>query len=368
MIQPLFHPDGTPPPFAARWRTGAAEAGAPVAAGDSVVLGTQEHFLASVGSEGRVRWTVDVPDRLAAPAVVGQDGRTLALGESGVARCVDASGAVLWEAPSGRLDAPAAPTPDGGWLLPGGGALRRLSAEGAEAWTWTPPAHPLRPTTVGPVIAGPDGTTYVATCLHLSEPRWEIVALDAQGAEAWRRPVPEVRDLELLPEGSVVAGGAKGVAAFRPDGTPAWKNGLHCEGLHRGPAGTLFVEGWNEVDLLGPDGGLRWRYSGHGGRSLTTGTAGYDLAVAPDGRALVANAAWDWKRFGGAVLLDPEGQPTAEAREGNVSGAAFTSDGTLVLASAQEVRAVDPGAVPEGASIDVEEEWIEVGGVRLPRR
>lgn len=333
---------------------------APVSVGDAVVLGTSEHLAVAVQA-GRQLWASPVKDPAIAAPSVGPGGELLVTGESGAAYRLGPSGEALWQ---GRSDRPARWTPEGDVLTTAGTSLTR---EGK--FSYQVPPHPLKETVLGPCAGGPDGLTYVTTGLLLSEPRWELRALDPTGQELWSRPIGEPSDLEVDAQGCAVVGGPRGVKAFRPDGTSAWTSTVHCQELLPAPDGGFYVASVNEVDRLSPEGQELWKFQAVGDRRMTTGMSGFEMAVAPDGTLALADVSWNWKEFGGAATLTGSGQLVELGREGSVRGLTFAPDGSLVLASEKGLRAVNPGLqARQSPSVREEADWIVVGSTRVPRK
>ncbi len=350
-----------------RWEASLAPVTAPVRLGDAVVLGTSDHLLVSV-QEGRQLWAVDHPDRAQAPPELGPNGQLLVTGKSGTVYKLDQQGQILWQGLE-RVDAPARFTPEGGVLARQGNTLTRLKPDGQAQFTFTPPPHPLKEHVLGPFAADRDGSTYVTTGLMLSEPRWTLVKLDPQGHQVWSKPISEPSALHVDEQGNAVVGGPRGVQAFRPDATVSWSSTTHCSQLLPAPDGGYFVASINEVERLDPSGQALWSFQAAGDRRLTTGISGFDMASAPDGTLALTDLTWNWKEFGGAATLSPDGQLLELGREGNVLGVSFEANGNLVVADERGLRAVNPGTqARQSPLVREEEQWIVVGSSRVRRR
>lgn len=334
--------------------------------GDAVVLGTSRHLAVAV-QDGRQVWASEVREPARAAPSPGPDGQLLVTGQSGTVYRLNAQGAVLWQGlPS---DSPARWTPEGGLLGKLGTTLTRLDPSGQVELTYQVPPHPLKQTVLGPCAAGPGGVTYVTTGLLLSDPRWELRALDRSGQELWSRPLSEPRDLEVDAAGCAVVGGPRGVQAYRPDGSVAWSSTTHCQDLLPSPTGGFYVASVNEVECLSEQGQELWKFQGVGDRRMTTGLSGFHMAVAPDGTLALGDVSWNWKDFGGAATLTGAGELVELGKEGTMLGLTFASDGSLVVAGDKGLRAVNPGTLPTRSPLVREEEnWIVVGATRVRRR
>lgn len=338
---------------------------APVSVGDAVVLGTSEHLAVAV-QDGKRLWAVDNPDKALAAPEQGPEGQLLVTGQSGTVYRLSNEGAILWQGL--QADTPARWTPDGGILARHQNHLTRTDANGQITFTFEPKPHPLKETKLGPCAAGPDGVTYVTTGLMLSDPKWELKALDASGQELWSRPIPQPSDLEVQ-NGCAVVGGPRGVKAFQKDGSLSWSSTTHCQELLPAPQGGFYVASVNEVERLSDQGQELWKFQAAGDRRMTTGMSGFQMAVAPDGTLALADVSWNWKEFGGAATLTEGGQLVELGREGSVLGLAFTTDGNLIVSSEKGLRAVNPGTqARQSPLIREEDQWIVVGSVRVRRK
>lgn len=339
---------------------------APVRQGDAVVLGTSDHLLISV-QDGRQLWAVDHPDRAQAPPEPGPEGQLLVTGQSGTVYKLDSQGQILWQ---GLEKTEAARwTPEGGVLARQGNSLTRVEKDGQTRFTFTPPPHPLKPTVLGPFVADQDGHTYVTTGLMLSEPRWTLRKLGPDGQEVWSKDIPEPSALHVDEHGNAVVGGSRGVQAFRPDSSRSWSSTTHCSQLLPAPDGGYFVASINQVERLDAEGKELWSFQTVGDRRLTTGISGFDMAAAPDGTLALLDLTWNWKEFGGAATLTPDGELLELGREGNVLGVSFDANGSLVVADERGLRAVNPGTLArQSPLVREEEQWIVVGSTRVRRR
>jgi outer membrane protein assembly factor BamB len=224
-----------------RWRyllRAEAEEGPVLGPDGTLYLATGERRLLALDPEGRRKWELSLPGRVAAPAVAS-DG-TLYVGASGLHR-VSPEGAIEWSCPIPAATSAPVLRADGSIVVgAGNGRLYCLSPEGARLWE-----AQLGAAVRNPPVASADGTLYVPT---------EGLALFAFSAEGARsgsfRAKQAVHYAALAPDGALYVGSDDWIlyrlqTPEQPGPEPGdWPTAFH-DNQHTGRAGAL-------ADLDGP--------------------------------------------------------------------------------------------------------------------
>jgi outer membrane protein assembly factor BamB len=250
---------------------------------------------------------------------------------------------------------------------------------------------------------GPDGTLYVAGALPQSRSLLDrffkelppelphLLAFDPDGKVRWAGPVESwtawARScLTRGPNGVIYASCGQNsphLTAFQADGRKLWDFRLpepydSQARIHGAPlvdeAGNLYLvclarpgQGKGLICSVDPGGKLRWV------RWLSDGASGRP-ALLREGRLWVeqnggltaynsGSGEWevDWP-------LHPNAEAPTRSLVADPAGNLYVNVSGDILALSREALRTSEAAGPESARIFSDEEWVEVGGVRLPRK
>lgn len=298
---------------------------------------------------------------------------------------------------------PAATNDGGAVWSPGGSQLVAFDPLGNEQWRW---GDGVEVQSIQPTVAA-DGTIFC--CVREHKGPALMVALSPQGHEAWRAPLPVHASAPPLPDGEggvIVRGDDDRVIALRAGGGVRWDCPLP-ERLSGRP--TLTDDG---AVWIGNDQGELYRISADGkperlfqaraavrGAPFVSGGRVYLTSQDRHLYALDTKGHELWQRDVGEILEEPpmvlqDGRVLVSggrsvhaydaagehlwnfALDGPVSRLALDRRGGAVAAGGVDVvRVRGEGEAPllppparEKAPVRVEDGWIVVDGVRIPRR
>ena len=373
-----------------------------------------EVVFGSRREDDRVAWRVETGGNDAGWPQVAPQGHVILADDQGVVR-LDPDGRVAWRHPrEAWTHARPVVTADGGCLWsPGGGGLVALDAEGQQKWRW---GQGLQMQTIQPALAQ-DGTAYVC----VQHDGWKLAAVAPDGKARWEAPLdmhassPPV----VHPDGRISVRvdlyDETRVVTFDPQGQKLWEAPLPVSSqvqgrLASGPDGSTWLGNEaGELFRITPDGKASQVFRGFGeiraeprveadGKVYVTTLKGRAYGLNPDGTEA-------WKADLGGILdsrvermadgtllvgdfnkklhaLTPDGKPKWEMPLDFAAddALAVAPDGSVYLAGGKQALCLREGGVAAdlktqpkeadpGKDIAREgEDWIVVGGVKLPVR
>lgn len=320
----------------------------------ALFYGDDEGVVHCVSSQGRELWRYTSGTRIVASPVLGQDGAVAVLDDTATLTVLELDGQPRYRtklAESVWFGTPPCFSADGTLFTSGGGYLRALGRDGAEAWSYS----------AGGAFAatprlGAEGTVYAA-CMD-----GVLYALGPDGTLRWQRPLSglSMYTPALAADGTLLAPAGSKLYAVAPGGGVLWDYDAGSP-LTSHPAldaaGRIYIGAADgRLLALTPGGSLAWEYQTAGAVS------GSGPVVGPDGRIYLGTGlklgelqmgATDAKSIadqqdGKLYALNPDGTLAwAFATGASIwSSPAIAADGTVYVASTLGLTVM--GGMPEG--------------------
>jgi len=237
---------------------GAVTAQAVVGRDGTIYVGSHDHRLYAIGSNGLERWRRDLRDRVYATALVGSDGNVYVGSDADIFWSFAPSGELRWRlATRGDADTGATEAPDGTILFAAGNSLYCVAKDGQVRWRFEAGSKIYSTPAVDD-----DGTVYVGS----QDDHLYAVASDGRMRWSYRTRDDNDSSPVLGDDGTIYFGSDDhNVYALTRDGDLRWS--ADVDGYVRAPValgtdGSVLVNVYGPrpriVSLDGSDGTTRW--------------------------------------------------------------------------------------------------------------
>ena len=343
---------------------------------NTVYVGCGDDHLYAFNPDGSMKWKAPVGLVLSAPAVA-PDGTVYAGNDDGQLVALNADGTEKWRFKTAYGQVGSATVDAQGDVYFGSGDCHvwAVHADGTRKW-----AFECQGGVSAPPVVGEDGRVYVGDLFG------RLHAFDAaDGHEIWGRESYEAFQgpVALGKDGTVLMTRWKSLEALDPaTGKTLWSRPAE-PGRQAGPA----VDADGHVVVAGWDGSLRF-YDGQGTevrRATVSATLATTPRVGPDGMVVVRDTSrrvWAFDHDGNVIWS--QGMPDAAKGGSLLTSLDVAADGTVYVGNndgtltAMHFRTVAQrrddaeqaqemsGGKREPPRIEVGEEWIVIGGVKVP--